>query len=952
MEKVFVFFLCIFLFISPKVQAQYLITGNNFYSSAKFIAPGEDSSIFVVGEFLTYEIVNESGPNIMSYSCKIGDSVKKANICDYEHFTNKTFVSKIAHNGLVEWIRISESCDTLSSVQVFEIASDNNGNLFIVGAYNKNVEIAGSSMSSASKWDMFLYKISSEGEVLWQKNDFAHGDSSTVFAKDILCVENDIYISGTYSGEAEFAGEIFQASNEQFFLLKINETGNESEITAGLPVRAQSSSKLNDVDYDINDDIAGIMSVKDSVLVVRKLSGFTRDTLCSAEGFALKVMYVVDSADVGQVSTIVDSFYVSEPPNPDHLYYIVDSAAVLNRSVIIDSMYRANTNLAITKNFISFFRGDSIAVSAEISDIPVEFQIDKNNNHLYGLYNYSEDLLFDTDLVPAQAFPSTALVKYNFSGGIDWFRSGYSLTDTVQGNSFCIDKDSDIFIAGSVGRQNGNHILNFDGQTFEQSEDEDCFVVKLEDGSISWGQIFGDSATDRINDIYALDKFNIFMAGDYSNQISYDKFSITTSGIRDMFAGTVDPFPEFDLEVISSRDESQTICEGDSIKLKANSSHNCSMQWKKDSISIPGAVGDSLWVKESGIYYLEASSNLIFHDDLSPYVKSSKSFEFEFSSYPNDTINVIDSVLFCSGDKATLVIEVKASDSCSWYNMSDGFIGAVNQITVTQTGEYFARIEGESGCVSWSDTLLITAVELPDDSISITGDNHLFCKGDSLQIKSYDTGLNTYIWYKDGDSLISVTSPSIYFNEEGAYSTEIINEHNCSVHSDTFELVEISPPVLEQWFDDELTGICEGESSEIRLSNHGQTEYHWFYNYVSIPDHDSPVLYAEEEGVYYASLVTEGVCFTQSDTFQLQVHPLPVATLKADGDTVICDNETTLLSIETTDNLGYNWYHNGSLLTDSTSSSLRVTEGGIYSAKVSNDYHCALNTRAISVIVK
>jgi hypothetical protein len=953
MRKILLGILFILFSFSQVLYAQFMTTGDNIFSTAKSVAPGKDSSTYVIGEFTVYEISNGSNPNFFSYAFKVGDSISMADSCGYDHFTNKIYVARIAKNGAVDWVNISSSCDTLSTVRLIDLATDDSDNLIVLGTFNKEVELAGSTMSTLAEWDMFIYKISPDGTVLWQKSGFASGDTSAVIPTDIQVISDELYISGSYTGSSNFAGKLFQSKEKQFYLLQTDMDGNDVEVTTGVPVHPGSSSLLNNIDFLSSSDIAGTISFEDSVFIVNKHAGVPEDTIYICGGFQTDTLYVIDSTDVGTVSAVVDSFFIADPPNPDQWYYLVTEAALSDPTLVLDTIYRPDAEFPKLKNYLAIFRGDSIALSFEIPSAPIDFLIDRNdNNKLYGLYNYASDLQFGQELIPANTHPSTALVNYKFTGGTRWSLSGSSLTDTAFSTSFCVDPNSNIYVSGSVGKSSGNHVLSFGSVTFPASYDEDCFVMKIASGNIVWGQIIGDSAMDRMNDIYALDRFTIVGAGEYSKRIKYDQFDIHTSGARDLFVGSIQPYPEFNLDASSSRDESIPLCDGDSVLLLASSSHDCNYQWLKDSISIMGEINDSLWVYESGEYEVHAMSNVIQYDNLDPYTKTSKSFQIVYYTNPNDSISIADSTSFCLGDKALLYIEINSTDSCSWYGLSGGFLEDASFLSVTQSGAYFARIESDAGCVSLSDTIQISTIDAPNDSIAIVEGNNLFCSGESLQIENYDPGINTYVWYKDGDSLSTETSSAKIFDMPGAYSVKIINENNCVSFSDTLTLVEIQPPIIESWFDAEETGICEGEQADMRLSNEGQTSYFWFFNNDSIKSYDSPVYNATEAGSYRASIVKEGVCFVQSDTFILEVHPIPNASIKIDADSVICDNETTRLHIESADNLQYKWFMNGAEMDGNSTGSIDISQSGVYYSEFTNEFSCSDETRSVQIIVK
>lgn len=938
--------------LSVKLAAQFLITGSNLYSTANFITSGTDSSSFVVGNFLTYEIVTGGASrNIVQDYLEIEDSLAFTDSCGVEHYTNKLYVAHISKTGTVDWIQVSKLCESTESFSVVDITTDSENNAYILGVYNTNMDLAQTQVATNGEWDMFLFKLDNDGNVLWALSGNTLSSSSGVIPSDIEIAGNAIFISGEHYGSTTFVGEIFSSQEKQFFLLELDTNGNETAITSGVPLYPSTTSSLHTIDNFTNGSIAGFLSAEDSLLISRKSIGGILETIDTLSGFNIDVLYNIDSINIAGVTSVVDSFLIGT--NPGIKYYRVYYDSIINKSLATDSVYVADTSARAMHSYFTILNSNIISFESEINAVPNDFLIDQTNSDaMYGMYNYSSNIILGADTIIPLTQASVALVKYTPNIGIDWYKTGYSTTDSVTGTRIATDNSSNLYLAGSVGRESGSHILIFDGTAYPQSKDEDAFIVKLTGEAVQWGQMLGDSASDRINDIYALDEFNIFAAGEYSRKIEIEYRSIETSASRDMFAATIDPFPEFDLNVSSSSAESEILCHGDSVVLTATSSHNCTFQWMKDGTPINGATGAELWVKESGTYSMKATSESIVHENGSPFAKLSKEQVLSFNPLPANSITVDSLLAFCQGGQTYLQISLKTSDTCSWHELNTGFIEDQPALSVTETGEYYAIIESQSGCISYSDTIFIEVYESPSDSIAILDASNAFCTGDSISIESFDEGTNLYIWYKDTDSLTTVTSPRISFKEEGEYYVDIVSDNHCVSRSDTLVLAEVTAPNLTQQFADEETGICEGDSSQIRLSSHSDTKYTWFFNNDTISGEQSNLIHIKEAGNYHAVVTKSDVCIRFTDTFTLVVNSNPTASISIDGDSVICSNETTALSIQASPGVNYIWYRNGDTLYNETSASIAISDAGTYFAKVQNSFGCIASVRSVPIVVK
>jgi len=93
---------------------------------------------------------------------------------------------------------------------------DDDATTVIIGNDN-NLLIGGNSVTSSGTKDVLLFKISSEGEILWQK---AYGSSNNEELNYILPVENSGYFLVGLT-------ESFGAGSRDIYLIRIDENGNE-----------------------------------------------------------------------------------------------------------------------------------------------------------------------------------------------------------------------------------------------------------------------------------------------------------------------------------------------------------------------------------------------------------------------------------------------------------------------------------------------------------------------------------------------------------------------------------------------------------------------------------------------------------------------------------------------------------------------------------------------------
>jgi len=135
------------------------------------------------------------------------------------------FLAKYSSTGNLLWFRIFGAADEEISENM---ALDDNGNIFLTGAFRGTTNFQGFNITADHKRDGFLVKINSAGSVQWLIKAVGGTENQVGFgiAVDPL---GEIYLSGTFKTEAVFTSQTFtvQKSNVNNFLAKYDVTGAE-----------------------------------------------------------------------------------------------------------------------------------------------------------------------------------------------------------------------------------------------------------------------------------------------------------------------------------------------------------------------------------------------------------------------------------------------------------------------------------------------------------------------------------------------------------------------------------------------------------------------------------------------------------------------------------------------------------------------------------------------------
>jgi hypothetical protein len=262
----------------------------------------------------------------------------------------------------------------------------------------------------------------------------------------------------------------------------------------------------------------------------------------------------------------------------------------------------------------------------------------------------------------------------------------------------------------------------------------------------------------------------------------------------------------------------------------------------------------------------------------------------------------------CPGSSVTLSLPRQYAS----YRWSTGEMTPT--ISVSTSGEYFATVVDDDGCIIQSDTVLTEAVSqfrpriTPSDTVTL-------CQYGGVML---DAGA-TYIRYEWSNGYPYRRQ---FITKPGNYNVRVWNAAGCSGVSDMVVVVElpVNRPMLR--FDGD-TVLCEGDS--VALSFDGAAvQQHWSTGDTTIG------IVISGPGSYWVDVWDENGCVTRSDTLVLETRPRP-------GTPAITRYMNTLSTYPAA---RYQWYFEGMAIPGAERFSYTVTQTGRYQVSVANAEGC------------
>ena len=315
----------------------------------------------------------------------------------------------------------------------------------------------------------------------------------------------------------------------------------------------------------------------------------------------------------------------------------------------------------------------------------------------------------------------------------------------------------------------------------------------------------------------------------------------------------------------------------------------------------------------AGFYYCQLIDSNFCNLSTSP---------FELTQYQTPSIVVSPQNYICNNESVTIQVVYTGTPTIVW---SPGN-GNQSQITVNQPGTYNVSVT-QCGITTSFQEIILDGSFYP----TISSSSNQLCYNDQILISGNTPGAN-YQWPNGQSSgqYFSITEP-------GTYTATVTNQFGCEEETNTIEIVAVEgsiPPEIES------VSICSVES--VNFLDNTNFTLNWYdldtnllltSNSLNLPnvDADTSFLVAYSNSTCPLVYTTVSVNLVSSITdFTLQ------------GDTHLCENESSLLVIEHDPEISFRWF-NG----DTTSTEVEVNEPGIYTITL---YQCDVeSTESITI---
>jgi hypothetical protein len=152
------------------------------------------------------------------------------------------FLAKFSSAGACTWS--AGFANAAGTAWGSDLAVDAAGESYLVGQFDKSINLGGGALASAGDPDAFVAKFSASGATLWSKR-YGGAGTDAAWSVSVDAATGNVFVVGAFTGSVDFGGGPVQSYNAgagtSMFLLKLSSAGAFIDVTA-YPWTSQGST--------------------------------------------------------------------------------------------------------------------------------------------------------------------------------------------------------------------------------------------------------------------------------------------------------------------------------------------------------------------------------------------------------------------------------------------------------------------------------------------------------------------------------------------------------------------------------------------------------------------------------------------------------------------------------------------------------------------------------------